>query len=71
MGFSTEEPGNNFSFSSSADFPEMCGTFKPPFDSASVSITAGPPACVIMAMFFPLSSGFIKTDATLIRSSRP
>ncbi len=44
MGLPTDEPLNNCSSSASAFGPSRWGISIPPFDSASVSITAGPPA---------------------------
>src|SRR5574344_2070187 len=42
----------------------------PLLDKVSVNITAGPPACVIMAIFLPLTSGYIKIEQTVVSSSR-
>ena len=44
IGLPTEAPGNNLLFNSSARGPSNFGTFRPPFDKASVNITPGPPA---------------------------
>ena len=70
MGFATAEPGKSFSLSSSARGPSSFGTFRPPFDRASVSITPGPPACVTMAKFFPFRGGRVKIQPTVVSSSR-
>ena len=70
MGLATLEPGNSFSLSSSAAFPDNAGTFIPPFDSASVSITPGPPAWVTMAKFLPVKRGRVKIQPTVVNSSR-
>jgi hypothetical protein len=42
-----------------------------PADRASVSITAGPPAWVIIAIFLPFTGLWVNTDATVVNSSRP
>ena len=42
----------------------------PPFDSASVSITPGPPAWVMMAKFLPVKRGSVKMQPTVVSSSR-
>ncbi len=70
MGLATLEPGRSIDFSSSAAFPDSAGTFIPPFDSASVSITPGPPAWVTMAKFLPEKRGSVKMQPTVVSSSR-
>ena len=70
MGLATEEPAKSLVFSSSANGPSILGTFSPPFDRASVSITPGPPACVTMAKFLPCSGGSVKIHPTVVSSSR-
>ena len=57
IGFPTAAPGKSLLFNSSTTGPSSLGTFSPPLLSASVSITPGPPAWVMMAKFFPFSSG--------------
>ena len=70
IGFPTAAPGKSCAFNSSANSPSSFGTFNPPLLSASVNITPGPPACVIMAKFFPFSSGKVNTQPTVVNSSR-
>ena len=70
IGFPTAAPGNSWVFSSSATSPSSLGTFSPPLLKASVSITPGPPAWVIMAKFFPFNSGKVNTQPTVVNSSR-
>ena len=53
----TEEPANSFESNSSATFPSILGIFIPHLLKASVSITAGPPAWVIIAILFPSKRG--------------
>jgi len=71
IGLATADPGNNFSFNFSITGPSSKGTSRPPEERVSVSITAGPPACVITAIFLPFNSGCINIEATVIISSRP
>ncbi len=71
IGFATDEPGKSSFNKSSASALSICGISSPPSDNASVSITAGPPAWLIIAIFLPFNSGYINTEATLIKSSRP
>ena len=71
IGFATDEPGKSFSISASAFGPEIDGTSSLLFDNESVSITAGPPAWVIIAMRLPCNSGCIKIPATVASSSLP
>ena len=70
MGLATLLPGNSCAFSCSAASPVRAGTFMPPFDRASVSITPGPPAWVMMAKFLPLKRGRVKMQPTVVSSSR-
>ena len=70
MGFPTAAPGKSLPLSSSATGPSSFGTFSPPLLNASVSITPGPPAWVMMAKFFPFSSGSVKIQPTVVSSSR-
>ena len=70
IGFPTEAPGKSWAFSSSASSPSSLGTFSPPLLKASVSITPGPPAWVMIAKFFPFSSGRVKIQPTVVSSSR-
>ena len=70
MGLDTDEPGKSFDFSSSASGPSILGTFSPPFDRASVSITPGPPACVTIARLRPVKRGSVKMHPTVVSSSR-
>ena len=70
IGLPTAAPGKSLLFSSSASSPSSFGTFSPPLLKASVSITPGPPAWVIMAKFFPFSSGKVKIHPTVVSSSR-
>ena len=70
IGFPTAAPGKSLPFNSSASSPSNFGTFSPPLLSASVSITPGPPAWVIMAKFFPCNSGKVKIHPTVVSSSR-
>ena len=70
MGLATEEPGKSLLFSSSASGPSILGTLRPPFESASVSMTPGPPAWVTMAKFLPFNSGRVKIQPTVVSSSR-
>ena len=44
MGLATDEPGSSLDFNSSAAVPLRAGTFMPPLERASVSMTPGPPA---------------------------
>ncbi len=71
IGFATDEPAKSFSNNFSAFGPLIDGTSSLLCDKESVSITAGPPAWVIIAMRLPLSSGCIKIPATVVSSSRP
>ena len=70
MGLPTAAPGNNFDFNSSASGPSKGGTFSRPLESASANMTAGPPAWVTMAQFFPFTSFRVKMLATVVNSSR-
>ena len=70
IGLPTAAPGYSLDFSSSAIGPSKLGTFKRPLDKASASITAGPPACVTIAQFFPFTSFKVKILATVVNSSR-
>ena len=70
IGFPTAAPGKSLLFNSSASSPSNFGTFNPPLLKASVNITPGPPAWVIMAKFFPFSSGKVKIHPTVVSSSR-
>ena len=57
MGLPTEDPLNNCPSNASAFGPSKWGISIPPSDKASVSITAGPPAWVTIAIFLPFNSG--------------
>jgi len=70
IGLATEAPGSSFSFNSSNFGPSSFGTFNPPLQRASVNITPGPPAWVTMAKLRPFSSGSVKTQPTVVSSSR-
>ena len=71
IGFPAEEPLNNFNSSFFALTSSKGGTSIFPSDKESVSMTAGPPAWVTMAMFFPFRDGYMKIPATVANSSRP
>ena len=69
LGLATDAPGKSRLFSSSASGPSIFGTLSPPLDSASVSITPGPPAWVTMAKLRPVSGGSVKIQPTVVSSS--
>ncbi len=69
-GFDTDDPAKSFWSSLSAAGPDRRGISIPPSLRASVSITAGPPAWVTIAILLPLSGLYVKSAATVARSVR-
>ncbi len=70
IGLAVEAPSNSSSRKFLISSSDKRGTFIPPVERTSVSITPGPPACVIMAIRFPVSLGCWSTAPMAVSSPR-